>query len=83
MQTDSKYVACIIVFINPIIRYFINLKDKAKTLQFDVPSAFLDELDSSFAPKLDVDSNAVAIKFQMHLSIYNAIYYKYGAAITG
>ena len=71
------------MFINRIIRYSIKPEDEAKALQTDTPYAFLDESDSSFTLKLDVNSNAVAERFQMHLSNHNATCYKYGAAIIG
>lgn len=60
---DSKFTACINVFINYIIKYFIKSENKAKTLQFDAPLAFFEKLNSSLALKLDVNSNMVVIKF--------------------
>ncbi len=51
--------------------------------QSDVLSTSLDDSDSSFVLKLDVNSNEVAMKCQIHLSTHNATCYKYGAAATG
>lgn len=82
-QADFEYATCIIVFINHIIRCSIKPKDEVKVLQSDALSAFLDKLDSSFTLKLDIDSNTVAMRFQMYLSPYNATCYKYRAAAIG
>lgn len=83
LQTDSEYAARVVEFVNCIIRYSIVLEDKTRVPKFEAPSASLDEWDSSFALKLDVDSNAMAMRYQMYSSIHNATCYKYGAAATG
>ena len=83
LQLDSEYTACIIVSINRMIRCSIKPEDEAKAPQPNAPSAFFDESDSSFVLKLDVNSNTMAKRFQMHLSTHNATCYKYRAAATG
>lgn len=71
------------MFINRILRCSIKPEDEAMTLQPDALSDFFDELDSSFALKLDLDSNAVTMRFQMHFSTHKATCYKYGAVAIG
>ena len=80
MQTDSKYIACIVESVDCIIRCFIIPKDKQYASQFNAPSAFFNNSDSSLVLKLDVNSNAIVKKCQMHLSTHNVTCYKYGAA---
>ncbi len=80
MQADSEYAACVVEFIDHIIKCFIIPEDEGHLPQSDAPSASLDNSDSSFVLKLDVDSNAVVKKCQMHSSTYNATCYKYSAA---
>lgn len=63
LQADSEYATCVVVFINHIIKCSIKSEDKAKALQPNIPSASLDELDSSFAQKLDINSNVIGMKF--------------------
>lgn len=79
---DTEYTVCVIVFIYRIIRCSIKPKDEAKTLQLNTLSAFFDKSDSSFALKLDVNLNAVAIKFQIYLLTHNATCYKYVITTT-
>ena len=83
LQADSEYAACVVEFVNRIIRCSIVLEDKTRAPKFEAPSAFLDESDSSFALKLDIDSNIMAMRYQMHSSNHNAICYKYGATAIG
>lgn len=83
MQTDFEYATCIVIFINGIIRYFIKLEDKAKSLQSNILLAFLDKSDSNFILKLNVNSNTVVMRFQIYLSTHNIIYYKYKTIVTG
>ncbi len=66
-----------------MIKYSIILKDKAYAPQSGALLAFLDESALSFLVKLDVDSNAVARKCQMHFSTHNATCYKCGAVAIG
>ncbi len=82
LQADSEYAACIVEFIDCIIRCSIILEDEAHVPQSDALSAYHDDSDSSFVLKLDVDSNVVVRKYQIHLSTHNAICYKYDAAAT-
>lgn len=71
LQADSEYASRVVVFINHIIRCFIKPEDEAKTPQPNAPSASHNESDSSFALKLDANSNVMAKKFQMHSSTHN------------
>lgn len=82
MQADFEYAARIIEFVNCMIRCSTVLEDKTQAPKFKAPSAFFDESDLSLALKLDVDSNAMAMTYQMHLLTHNTICYKYGAAAT-
>lgn len=58
-------------------------KDEVNVVQSNTPSAFFEELDSSFILKLDTSSNVVEKKCYIHLLIYYATCYKYGAIETG
>lgn len=82
LEADYEYAVYVVVFINCIIKCSIKPKDEANAPQPDTLSAFLDKSDSSFALKLDVDSNAVTMKFQIHLSTHKATCYKYSIAVT-
>lgn len=82
MQANFKYTACVIEFINCIIKCSIIPEDEAKTPQYNIPSTLLNELDLSFIQKLDVNLNAVARKCQMHSSTHKTTCYKYGAIAT-
>lgn len=79
----SDYATCIVEFIDYIIRCSIIPEDEADAPQPNALLASLDDSNSSFILKLDVNSNVVAKKCQMHLSTHNAICYKYGAIVTG
>lgn len=83
MQADFEYAACIVVFINHVIKCSIKLEDEAKALQPNILSAFFDELNLSFILKLDLNSNAMTMRFQMLLLIHNIIYYKYRTTRIG
>ncbi len=82
MQANSEYAICIVEFIDYLIKCSIISEDEAYARQSDTPSAFLDDLDSSFVLKLDINSNAIARKCQMHLLTHNATCYKYGTNET-
>lgn len=81
LQVDFENTACIVEFIDYIIRYFIITKDEANISESDTLSIFFVELDSSLVLKLDINSNSVVKKCQMHLSTYNTIWYKYNTII--
>lgn len=49
----------------------------------DAPLASLSETDARFAEILENDSNAVALKKQLHSSSHNATCFKYDAGATG
>ncbi len=83
LQADSEYVVCVVEIIDCIIKCSIIPEDEAYAPQSDAPSTSLNDSNSSFVLKLDVNSNAVVRKCQMHLSTHNAICYKYGAIATG
>lgn len=74
---DNEYVDHIIEFINYIIRCFIIPKKEVYMLQFGALLVFLNNSDSSFALKLDVNLHIVARSFEIYLSTYNASCYKY------
>ncbi len=83
LQADSEYTAHVVEFLDRIIKCSIIPEDEAHAPQSDAPSAFLDDSNSSFVLKLDVDTNVVVRKCQMHLSTHNATCYQYSAAATG
>ncbi len=80
---DSEYATCVVEFIDCIIRYSIILEDEAHAPQSHAPLPSLNDSDLRFVLKLDVHSNAVARKYSIHLSIYNATCYKYGVVALG
>lgn len=59
LQIDTKYAACIVEFINCIIRWFMIPEDETHALQSNTSLPYFDELDSSFMLKIDINLNAV------------------------
>lgn len=83
LQSDPEYAACMVRFIDKIIRCSIDSEQNSEAPKNEGPSASSKETDREFDIKLHNDSNVVAAKIQMHLSSHNTTCFKYGAAATG